>query len=415
MSYLKVRSTRKETDENLNNEAISEKKFATRKRKKLCNANIDVKTKRKRPLSKKSKLKSHVEIRKTTIVERNNKTRNLMMKLNGNSDVFGENLKTVNDMESTCEKLQVQIEFDAENEKENTEIRTIVGPESQAFVIELREFENFKFEIRNAETNEEENTLSSYIQNQQKEQINRLFAEIDADPSPQLNLITSSTQNTADTVKLSESSDTDSDEDFDSLDFIRKLPPRIPSTQPPLLPKSELPSRITLILDLDETLVHCCSAPMPGPPHDVLFPVDYDNMSFKVAGRLRPASMKAYADKLLNLIDPKNEFIHHRLFRDECSFVEGIYLKDLTLLGRDLSKTIIIDNSVYAYAYQLDNGIPITSWFDDKNDKELMAVWGFLKSIFECDDVRPVLRNTFKVSDKVWSGVNPTLIELSEL
>ncbi len=57
------------------------------------------------------------------------------------------------------------------------------------------------------------------------------------------------------------------------------------------------------------------------------------------------ASQSIYAEQLLNVLDPKRKLFRHRVYRDSCVYVEGNYLKDLTVLGRDLTRIMIVDNS----------------------------------------------------------------------
>jgi CTD small phosphatase-like protein 2 len=56
------------------------------------------------------------------------------------------------------------------------------------------------------------------------------------------------------------------------------------------------------------------------------------------------AGLKEYADWILNQVDRKRNLIHHRLYRNSCKPTCGIYLKDLERLGRDIRKTLIVDN-----------------------------------------------------------------------
>ncbi len=99
------------------------------------------------------------------------------------------------------------------------------------------------------------------------------------------------------------------------------------------------------------------------------------------------ASLNKYADPLLDLLDPQ-QTIKYRLFRESCVFYEGSYVKDLSLLNRDLSQTIIIDNSPASYIFHPENAIDCSSFIDDPADRELLQIGSFLKGIKNVDNVR---------------------------
>jgi TFIIF-interacting CTD phosphatase-like protein len=121
-----------------------------------------------------------------------------------------------------------------------------------------------------------------------------------------------------------EESDSPDDEEFNPWQFIKSLPAysRVSHMLPPVtLPTKTMHDKITLVLDLDETLVHCTVEQVVDA--DFLFDVVFHGVEYSVHVKLRPylskfldaicgqyevivftASQKVYADQLLDRIDP---------------------------------------------------------------------------------------------------------------
>lgn len=173
----------------------------------------------------------------------------------------------------------------------------------------------------------------------------------------------------------------------------------------------------TLIFDLDETLVHCCED-QSASTADVYLPVVFPTGEVVQAGiNIRPyvkecltaanrdfevivftASHRCYADVVLNYLDPGSQLVHHRLYRENCVQVNGVFFKDLRVINRSLADLVIVDNAAYSFAFQLDNGIPIISWRDDRHDQELRNLIDYMKSLAEERDCRLLNARTFHLS-----------------
>lgn len=166
-----------------------------------------------------------------------------------------------------------------------------------------------------------------------------------------------------------------------------------------------LNGRKCLILDLDETLVHSSFKYMRQA--DFVIPVDIDNQIHNVYVIKRPgvdefmkrvgelyevvvftASVSRYGDPLLDALDVHHS-VHHRLFRDSCYNYQGNYIKNLSQIGRPLKDTIILDNSPASYIFHPQHAIPISSWFSDAHDNELLDIIPFLEDLSK-DNVEDV-------------------------
>lgn len=211
--------------------------------------------------------------------------------------------------------------------------------------------------------------------------------------------------------------------DFDAYSFIKTLPELsevVPTFRQMLLPRQTRGCPpTTLVLGLDGTLVHSTLV-KPKEDHDLTFTVSFNSVKEDVYVRYRPhlkefldevsgifeiivftAGQRIYADKLLNKLDPSRKIFRHRLFRESCVNVDEKYVKDLSILGRDLARVIMIDSSPHSFGFQVENGIPIETWFADPSDNKLLSLIPFLESLVEVDDVRTEIKNRFNLQEKI--------------
>ena len=169
------------------------------------------------------------------------------------------------------------------------------------------------------------------------------------------------------------------------------------------------------LFDLDETLVHCTGdINLKAEPYqhciNVVLP---GNIETKVGINIRPfwkktlnlikkyyhivvftASHQAYADAVLDFMDPTKKYFNYRLYRNNCSLVDinnvKFYVKDLDIFNEfyDLKDIIIVDNSVLSFIYHLENGIPIVPYYNEDKDGSLYVVGLYLIHIYKEYDLR---------------------------
>lgn len=173
-------------------------------------------------------------------------------------------------------------------------------------------------------------------------------------------------------------------------------------------------ARKLLVLDLDETLVHTF---LENPPADcekvtiVYKDVLEKHIYFKVRPFCREflenmsrhfdlcvftASSAAYANAVIDYLDPEGQLFKARYFNSSCTKVNQYIIKDLRILKRDLSDVVIVDNTALCFGFQMDNGVPIVCYTGQDNDQELRLISDFLVHISGFHDVREGIRQYFR-------------------
>lgn len=208
--------------------------------------------------------------------------------------------------------------------------------------------------------------------------------------------------------------------------------PKTPAPPRPLIPRRQ-PSYLniepstkqqkTLILDLDETLIHSMSkggrmstghmvevclnttyvgaggSTSIGPQHPILYWVNKRPFCDEFLRRVCKwynlvvftASVQEYADPVIDWLETERKFFSARYYRQHCTFRQGAFIKDLSSVESDLSKVMILDNSPLSYLFHQDNAIPIQGWINDPTDTDLMHLVPLLEGLQYVHDVRALL------------------------
>ena len=170
---------------------------------------------------------------------------------------------------------------------------------------------------------------------------------------------------------------------------------------PPFLPPIDSKYKYTLVLDMDETLIHFFFTHINGMFFVRPFCFDFLNELNDLYEIITfTAGTKEYADMILNQLDINNNIFKYRLYRQHITILEFNIFKDLSKIGRDLSKTIIIDNLRENFKMHPNNGIFIKTWTSDINDIQFRDLKKILKDIvqYNVNDVREII---LKMNDEI--------------
>lgn len=189
--------------------------------------------------------------------------------------------------------------------------------------------------------------------------------------------------------------------------------------------------KMTVVLDLDETLISSheagkvpCGLRVALARHalqavELSCDEKSERQSSRVVMFLRPglleflqrltrfaevvlftAGVPAYAKPLADALDPAHRFFTARLYRNHTvKTVWHNYVKDLSKLGRDLRRTVLVDNSPLSFLLQPANGIPCVPFKGGPGDEQLLnVILPLLECLSQLTDIRPVLNNHFKMA-----------------
>jgi CTD small phosphatase-like protein 2 len=139
--------------------------------------------------------------------------------------------------------------------------------------------------------------------------------------------------------------------------------------------------------------------------HDFL-----QRVSEKFETHIFTAAMEVYAKPVLKNLDPHGTIFTNCWYRESCTLDPemGAYAKSLDFAwgGDQLKRTVLVDNNPLSFLANPENGILVSSFYNDAQDTTLPAVIDLLEDLDSEEDVRPILDARF--------GLKRALDELSK-
>jgi len=155
--------------------------------------------------------------------------------------------------------------------------------------------------------------------------------------------------------------------------------------------------KYTLVLDLDETLIHLRQKKeVVNIKNDISIKINntsdnfysvYDRDKNKYLLQFRvglfsfltilksfyeiisfTSASREYADVIINEIEKSRPFFDHKFYREHTVIYKDTFVKDISRIGRDMRKIIIIDNNEGNFILNKENGIKIAPFYGDEED-----------------------------------------------
>ena len=190
------------------------------------------------------------------------------------------------------------------------------------------------------------------------------------------------------------------------------------------LPPMKKYYKYTLVLDLDETLIYLM-------PNNIYLTEDGKIGETRHSLIFRPGlieflkKMKSiyelvifsfgtleYVDSVIKIIEKNEKFFEHILYRQHATVNNGEYIKDLSLLGRNLKNILIVDDISQVFKLQEKNGICIKAFYGDiVSDRNTLKILGKIleKVRFDADEDGDIRKSLEKQRNLILTHITNNL------